>query len=110
MRVNRFVLDANIWVSHLITGSEQKLIDTIVDNDLIVFRCDELLAEIARVLIYPRLKKYNVGEGQPRKEIQEIKNFNQRGIRGTFPVTPYSDRKPKAAQRLIHSAKPSPDS
>jgi hypothetical protein len=60
MRVNRFVLDANIWVSYLITGSEQKLIVTIVDNDLIVFRCDELLAEIARVLIYPRLKKYNV--------------------------------------------------
>jgi putative PIN family toxin of toxin-antitoxin system len=44
MRVNRFA----------------KLIDIIVDNDLIVFRCDELLVEIARVLNYPRLKKYNV--------------------------------------------------
>lgn len=60
MRVNRFVLDANIWISYLITETEQKLIDIIVDNDLIVFRCDELLVEIARVLNYPRLKKYNV--------------------------------------------------
>jgi putative PIN family toxin of toxin-antitoxin system len=60
MRVNRFVLDANIWVSYLITETEQKLIDIIVNNDLTVFRCDELLVEIARVLNYPRLKKYNV--------------------------------------------------
>ena len=60
MRVNRFVLDANIWISYLITETEQQLIDIIVDNDLIVFRCDELLVEIARVLNYPRLKKYNV--------------------------------------------------
>jgi putative PIN family toxin of toxin-antitoxin system len=54
------VLDANIWVSYLITETEQKLINIISDNDLIVFRCDELLVEIARVLNYPRLKKYNV--------------------------------------------------
>lgn len=60
MRVNRFVLDANIWVSYLITGSEQKLIDIIADNDLIIFRCEELMTEIARVLNYPRLKKYNI--------------------------------------------------
>jgi putative PIN family toxin of toxin-antitoxin system len=60
MRVNRFVLDANIWVSYLITEAEQKLIDIIVDNDLVVFRCEELLEEIARVLNYSRLKKYNV--------------------------------------------------
>jgi uncharacterized protein len=60
MRVNRFVLDANIWVSYLITETEQKLIDIVVDKDLTVFRCDELLVEIARVLNYPRLKKYNV--------------------------------------------------
>lgn len=60
MRVNRFVLDANIWVSYLITETEQNLIDIIADNDLVIFRCDELLLEIARVLNYPRLKKYNV--------------------------------------------------
>ena len=60
MRVNRFVLDANIWVSYLITETEQNLIDIIADNDLTVFRCDELLTEVARVLHYPRLLRYNV--------------------------------------------------
>ncbi|WP_188927508.1 putative toxin-antitoxin system toxin component, PIN family [Puia dinghuensis] len=54
------MLDANIWVSYLITETEQKLVDIIVDNDLTIFRCDELLVEIARVLNYPRLKKYEV--------------------------------------------------
>ena len=49
MRVNRFVLDANIWVTYLITGTEQSLIDIIADNDLSVFRCEELLVEVARV-------------------------------------------------------------
>jgi putative PIN family toxin of toxin-antitoxin system len=60
MRVNRFVLDANIWISYLITEAEQKLIDIIADNNLTVFRCEELLVEVARVLNYPRLKRYNV--------------------------------------------------
>lgn len=60
MRVNRFVLDANIWVSYLITETEQTLIDIIGNNDLTIFRCNELLTEVERVLQYPRLKKYNV--------------------------------------------------
>ena len=60
MRANRFVLDANIWVSYLITETEQHLIDIIADNDLTVFRCEELLAEVVRVLQYPRLVKYDV--------------------------------------------------
>ncbi len=60
MRVNRFVLDANIWISYLITETEQRLINIIVDNDLVIFRCDELLVEISRVLNYSHLKKYNI--------------------------------------------------
>ena len=60
MRVNRFVLDTNIWVSYLITETEQKLVDIIADNNLTVFRCDELLVEVARVLNYSRLKRFNV--------------------------------------------------
>jgi putative PIN family toxin of toxin-antitoxin system len=60
MRADRFVLDNNIWVSYLITRKEQKLIDIIADNDLTVFACDELFAEIRRVLNYPHLNKYDV--------------------------------------------------
>jgi putative PIN family toxin of toxin-antitoxin system len=54
------VLDANIWVSYLITETEQNLIEIIADNDLTVFHCDELLSEVARVLLYPRLARYRV--------------------------------------------------
>jgi len=59
MRVDRFVFDNNIWVSYLISGSEQKLIDIIADNDLTVFSCDELLTEIRRRfdITYP-IKRY----------------------------------------------------
>ena len=60
MRINRFVLDNNIWISYLITKKEQKLIDIIADNDLIIFSCKELLVEVERVLRYPHLKKYNI--------------------------------------------------
>ena len=60
MRIDRFVLDNNIWISYLITKKEQKLIDIIADNDLIIFSCKELLIEVERVLKYPHLKKYKV--------------------------------------------------
>lgn len=60
MRINKFVLDCNIWVSYFITKREQKLIDTISFNDLAVFSCEELLQEIERVLSYRHLRKYNV--------------------------------------------------
>jgi uncharacterized protein len=60
MRVNRFVFDTNIWVSYFITRSEHKLISIIVENNLTVFSCNELLDEISSVLAYPHLKKYNV--------------------------------------------------
>jgi len=60
MRINKFVLDNNVWVSYLITRREQTLIDIISDNDLTVFSCNELLEEAKRVLSYPHLQKYKV--------------------------------------------------
>ncbi|HEY6901317.1 MAG TPA: putative toxin-antitoxin system toxin component, PIN family, partial [Puia sp.] len=72
MRVNRFVLDANIWVSYLITRTEQHLIDIIADNDLIVFHCEELLIEIERVLQYPRLSKYKVNIPHALRMVKDI--------------------------------------
>ena len=46
MRINKFVLDNNIWISYLITGKDQRLIDIISNNDLTVFSCNELLEEV----------------------------------------------------------------
>lgn len=37
MRVNKFVIDTNIWISYFITGKEQKLIAIIRENRLSVF-------------------------------------------------------------------------
>lgn len=60
MRFQKFVLDTNIWISYLITKKENELIDIIINNELIIYSCDELLHEIRTVLNYKHLKKYNI--------------------------------------------------
>ena len=60
MRINKFVLDNNIWVSYFITKRDQKLLEIINKNDLTVFSCDELIQELRTVLNYPHLKKFEV--------------------------------------------------
>ena len=60
MRVNKFVLDNNIWVSYFITKRVLILLEIIDRHKLVVFSCDELLEEVKRVLNYPHLKKYKV--------------------------------------------------
>ncbi len=60
MRFRKFVLDTNIWISYLITKKENELIDIIINNELIIYSCDELLHEIRIVLNYKHLKKYNI--------------------------------------------------
>ncbi len=60
MRVKKYVLDANIWISYFITQQELRLADIIFNNDLVIFYCDELLEELKRVLTYEHLKKYNI--------------------------------------------------
>lgn len=72
MRVDRFVLDCNIWISYLITGTEQNLIDIIGDNDLTVFSCTELYEEIKRVLDYAHLAKYNISIARALKLVKSI--------------------------------------
>lgn len=41
MRVNRFVLDNNIWISYFITNNQQKIIDIIDLYEIDIFSCDE---------------------------------------------------------------------
>lgn len=60
MRSRKFVLDTNIWISYLINKKENELIDIIVQNELVIYSCDELLYEIRNVLNYKHLKKYNI--------------------------------------------------
>ncbi|HTI92350.1 MAG TPA: putative toxin-antitoxin system toxin component, PIN family [Puia sp.] len=60
MRINKFVLDNNIWVSYFITKKKQKLLEIINKHELTVFSCDELVQELRTVLNYPHLKKFEI--------------------------------------------------
>jgi putative PIN family toxin of toxin-antitoxin system len=70
MRVNKFVLDANIWLSYFITQQEQHLASIIFDNELIIFSCIELLHEIKRVSTYQHLEKYKLRWNSIKEFIQ----------------------------------------
>ena len=72
MRINKFVLDANIWVSYFIKKNELKIIDIITENKLSIYYCDELITEVKRVLAYPHLVKYNVNIKQSIEIIKII--------------------------------------
>lgn len=60
MRVKKYVLDANIWLSYFITQKEQYLAAIIFKNELIIFYSDELLQELKRVVAYRHLEKYKL--------------------------------------------------
>jgi predicted nucleic acid-binding protein len=45
MRVDRFVLDNNIWISYFITERHHQLIEIVNLYDISIFSCDELINE-----------------------------------------------------------------
>ncbi len=62
MRVKKYVLDANIWISYFISKQEEILASIILENELVIFFCDELIVEIKRVLTYQHLQKFEIDE------------------------------------------------
>jgi len=60
MRKDRFVLDANVWVSYLIGRQEEVLLRIIAEHRIAIFSCEELMSEVTRVVAYPHLAKYAV--------------------------------------------------
>jgi len=60
MRKDRFVLDANVWVSYLIGRQEETLLRIIAEHRIAIFSCEELMTEVTRVIAYPHLAKYGV--------------------------------------------------
>ena len=60
MRIKKFVLDNNIWISYFITKNEQKLVQIIERHELIVFSCDELVQELRNVLSRDHIKAYGI--------------------------------------------------
>ena len=72
MRKNRFVLDANIWVSYFITNTYGYLYDIVSENKLSLFYCHELIVELERVFDYDHLKKYKVNIKQSIQLIEQL--------------------------------------
>jgi len=60
MRNKRFVLDANIFLSHFINGTDAMLASYIVLNNLEVLSCKELTDELLRIIKYKHLAKYKL--------------------------------------------------
>lgn len=85
MRVNRFVLDANIWVSYFITNTYGNLYRIVLENKLSLFYCSELLMELERVLSYAHLKKYAV---DIKPSIQFVKQIATE-FEITYPIKDY---------------------
>jgi uncharacterized protein len=85
MRVNRFVLDTNIWISYIITNSHNRLVDIIDLYELDVFSCSELFHEVEKVLKYRHLEKYNVNSKAALRFIETITTQFQL----TYPVKNY---------------------
>lgn len=60
MRINKFVLDPNIYISYFISRQEHILLKIASKNKVSFYICDELISELRRVLKYPRLSKHNI--------------------------------------------------
>lgn len=85
MRINRFVLDNNIWVSYFITKNEDRLLQIIEKNELTVYSCDELLDELRAVLNYPHLKKFAVNVSEAVKILRKATVH----VKLTYPIKRY---------------------
>lgn len=72
MRVNRFVLDINIWISYFISNNQQQIIDIIDFYEIDIFSCDELIEEFERVLHYGHISKYKVNMSKAIRILKEI--------------------------------------
>jgi uncharacterized protein len=85
MRVNRFVLDTNIWISYFITNSHHRIIDIIDLYEIDIFSCEELIQEFGKVLKYEHLRKYKVNIPKAIRLLREITtNFSL-----SYPIKNY---------------------
>ena len=54
----RIIIDTNLWISHLISGSLGKLDDFIISGKVILIFSEELFTEFIEVVSRPKFKKY----------------------------------------------------
>jgi putative PIN family toxin of toxin-antitoxin system len=111
--VIRAVLDTNLLVSYLLTHRPPiaTLIDVFLAKDIFVMvTAPELLAEVDRVLTYPKLQRYYTDEERIRfvafvlalSEVADLPESIPRTapkVVGTFPRQPAHPRRPRTAIR-----------
>jgi uncharacterized protein len=66
MKQEIFILDTNIWISYLLSKRYHQLINIILENNLEIPTCKNLVIELKQVLQRKKFKKY-IG----KKEIDE---------------------------------------
>ena len=69
MRVNKFVLDTNVWLSYFISNRTEFLIDLVANRNVVIYRCTELLKELARILDYEHIKKYGLNKTDRKSHV-----------------------------------------
>ena len=68
----KIVLDTNVWISGLIWGGRPaEIITAAEDNRLSILISEEIIAEISRVLNYPKLKDAYQPTGLNREDLIE---------------------------------------
>ena len=72
MRVNKFVLDTNVWLSYFISNRTEFLIDLVANRNVVIYRCTELLKELARILDYEHIKKYGLNKTATIRLVKQI--------------------------------------
>lgn len=75
MRNKRFVLDPNIYISYFISRNQNYLASIVIKHKLELVICDELVAELKRVLKYPRLAKFEIDIKQAVKFLNTIGTY-----------------------------------
>jgi len=58
MKGSSVVIDVNVWISYFIMARLPQLVTFIVDNELTVFSCNELIDELTNVLNREKFDKY----------------------------------------------------
>ena len=72
MRINKFVLDPNIYGSYFISKNHHILLEIAISNNVTFFVCKELIEELQRVLHYERLAKYDIAIHKALRFIESI--------------------------------------
>jgi putative PIN family toxin of toxin-antitoxin system len=72
MMVNKYVLDANIWLGYFISNRTGFLVKIVAERDITIYRCNELMEELKRIFGYRHIQKHNIDSDAAIKFIKSI--------------------------------------